>query len=355
MSPSELHLVVPGPLNQRTGGYIYDASIVDGLRRMGWRVVVHELEGRFPEADQTAHASLTRVLADLPDDTHVVVDGLAMGGLPRPLHAHGLRLRIVGLVHHPLADETGLDADQRHRLAASERDALSVCRGVLVTSSKTASRLTAYGVPAARVRAVPPGTEPARRADGPGPGAPPQILCVGAVIPRKAQDVLVRALARLSETPWRCVCAGSLTRHLVYATAVQTQAAEAGFTERVRFVGECEPEVLDELYHSSSLFALPSYDEGYGMALSEALARGLPVVSTTGGAIPDTVPEGTGILVPPGDDVALAAVIDDLLTDASRRRNLASAARRYAATLPDWDQAAAAFASAVAALGSAAT
>ena len=343
-------MVVPGPLDQRTGGYIYDACIVDGLRRMGWRVVVHELDGAFPEADETAHASLTRVLADLPDDTHVVVDGLAMGGLPQPLRAHGLRLRIVGLVHHPLADETGLDARQRHRLAASERDALSVCRGVLVTSSKTASRLAAYGVPAARVCTVPPGTEPVRRADGPGPGAPPQILCVGAVIPRKAQDVLVRALVRLSEQPWSCVCAGSVTRHLAYARAVQTQATEAGFTERVRFVGECAPDVLDQLYHSSSLFALPSYDEGYGMALTEALARGLPVVSTTGGAIPDTVPDGTGILVPPGDDQVLATVLDDLLTNASRCRSLASAARRYAATLPDWDQAAAAFAAALAAL-----
>ena len=348
-------MVVPGPLDQRTGGYIYDACIVDGLRRMGWHVVVHELDGTFPEGDETAHASLTGVLAELPDDTCVVVDGLAMGGLPQPLHAHSLRLRIVGLVHHPLAEETGLDARQRHRLAASERDALSVCRGVLVTSSKTAARLTAYGVPASRVCAVTPGTEPARRADGPGPGAPPQILCVGSVIPRKAQDVLVRALARLREKRWSCICAGSLTRDLRFARAVQTQAVDAGLTKKVRFVGECAPDTLDALYHSSSLFALPSYDEGYGMALSEALARGLPVVSTTGGAIPDTVPDGTGILVPPGDDQALATALDGLLTDALRRRSLASAARRYAATLPDWDQAAAAFAEAVAAIGARAT
>ncbi len=352
MSPPNLHLVVPGPLDQRTGGYIYDASIVAGLRRMGWRVVVHELEGTFPEADAVAHASLTQALTDLPDDARVVVDGLAMGGLPQPLHDHGGRLRIVGLVHHPLADETGLDAHQRHRLSASEREALSACRGVLVTSATTASRVTAYGVRATRVCAVPPGTDPVPPADGPGPGAPPQILCVGAVIPRKAQDVLVRAVARLREKPWRCICAGSVTRDPAYAAAVETQVIDAGLTERVRLVGECEPDALDALYHSSSVFALPSYDEGYGMALSEALARGLPVVSTTGGAIPDTVPDGTGILVPPGDDQALAAVLDELLANAAQCRSLASAARRYAATLPNWDQAAAAFAAAVTALGS---
>ena len=353
MSQPELHVVVPGPLDQRTGGYLYDARMVDGLRRMGWHVVVHELDGTFPETDDCAHASLTRVLNDLTDDTRVVIDGLAMGGLPQPLQAHGARLRIVGLVHHPLADETGLNAPQRVRLAALEQDALSACRGVLVTSATTASRLVTYGVPRARVCIVPPGTAPARQADGPEPGAPPQILCVATVIPRKAQDVLVRALARLREEPWSCICAGSVTRNTGYASAVQTQAIDAGLARKVRFVGECAPEVLEDLYRSSSLFVLPSYDEGYGMALSEALARGLPVVSTTGGAIPDTVPNDTGILVSPGDDQALAIAIDDLLTDSWRRRRLAIAARQYASTLPDWEEAAARFAAAVSALDSA--
>ncbi len=350
MNHPDLHLIVPGRLDQRTGGYLYDSHMVSGLRQLGWRVVVHELAGAFPQADDTASASLTRVLSGLPDDTRVVVDGLAMGGLPQPLHAHGARLRIVGLVHHPLADETGLEADQRVRLSASERDALSVCRGVVVTSATTAARLAAYGVPSDRVCAVPPGTDPAPQADGPGPGAPPRMLCVGTVIPRKAHDVLVRALMRLREKRWSCVCAGSVTRHPAYAATVQSQTVDAGLADRVQFVGECAPDVLDGLYHSSSLFVLPSYDEGYGMALTEALARGLPVVSTTGGAIPDTVPPEVGILVPPGDEGALASVLDELLTDASRRTRLAHAARQHASTLPDWDQATAAFARALTAL-----
>lgn len=350
MSRSDLNVVVPGPLDQLTGGYIYDRRIVDGLRRIGWCVAVHELDGTFPEADAEAHASLTRVLADLPNDTRVVVDGLAMGGLPEPLRPHAARLQLLGLVHHPLADETGLTLERRHQLAASERAALSLCRGILVTSATTASRLAVYGVSADRVRAVPPGTDPARQADGPGPGAPPQILCVGSLIPRKAQDVLVRALVHVRAKPWRCICAGSASRHHEYANVVRSQVVDAGLADRVRFVGECTPDVLDELYHSSSLFVLPSYDEGYGMALSEALARGLPVVSTTGGAIPDTVPADAGILVPPGDDLALAAALDDLLTDRSHRQSLAMAARAHAETLPNWDQASAAFALAVAEL-----
>ena len=358
MIAPDLHVLVPGSLDQRTGGYIYDARMVAGLRRLGWRVVVHNLEGAFPDADEPARSSFIHTLAQLPDGARVVIDGLALGGLPAPVRANSHRLRILALVHHPLADETGLELRQRDRFAALEREALAACAGALVTSEFSVSRMEAFGVAPARVRAVPPGTEPVRPATGPGPDDPPRLLCVASVIPRKGQDVLVRALARLREPPWSCVCAGSLTRAAAYASAVQDQAREAGLARRIRFAGECEPEALEDLYHSSSLFVLPSHYEGYGMVLTEALARGLPVVSTTGGAIPYTVPADAGVLVPPGDDEALAGALGDLLWDApgrtrnhassscDRRATLAAAARRHAANLPDWDQAAEAFAAA---------
>ena len=355
MTPPELHLVVPGSLDQRTGGYIYDACMVAGLRRQGWRVTVHNLDGVFPDADDRARASFIRTLASLPNGARVLIDGLALGGLPTPAHANRRRLRILALVHHPLAEETGLEPRQRDRFAALEREALAACTGVLVTSTFIARRMEALGVPATRVRAVPPGTEPVRPARGPGPDDPPRLLCVASVIPRKGQDVLVHALVRLREVAWSCVCAGSLTRAPAYASAVQEQARQAGLAERTHFPGECTPETLDHLYHSSSLFVLPSHYEGYGLALSEAMARGLPVISTTGGAIPCTVPAAAGVLVLPGDDEALADALGDLLSDApdgarnaadARRAKLATAARRHAASLPTWDQAGQAFASA---------
>jgi glycosyltransferase involved in cell wall biosynthesis len=86
------------------------------------------------------------------------------------------------------------------------------------------------------------------------------------------------------------------------------------------------------------------------MALAEALVRGLPVVSTTGGAISDTVPSGAGVLVPPGDDRALAGALEPLLAEpegAERRAALGAAASRYGRMLPSWDEAIAAFAKAV--------
>ena len=351
-------MVVPGPLDQRTGGYIYDARMVAGLRRLGWRVVVHNLDGDFPDVDARARASFAQTLAELPDHARVVVDGLAMGALPEPVRAHNGRLRILALVHHPLADETGLDPRRRDRFAALEREALAACTAVLVTSDFTTSRLEAFGVSPDRVRAVRPGVDRVPRAAGPGPDKPPMLLCVATVKQRKGQDVLVRALEHVRHLPWRCVCAGSLTRDPVYADCVREQVRAAALADRVRLVGECESDELDDLYDRSSLFVLPSHYEGYGMVFTEALARGLPVVGTTGGAIPDTVPTDAGILVPPGDDAALAEAIGSLLdagpgdaaAGAGRCARLAAAARRHAATLPSWEAAATAFAEAALAL-----
>ncbi len=355
MSGPELHVIVPGPLDQRTGGYVYDARMVVGLRGLGWEVVVHELSGNFDQPDVRARTSLTRTLVELPDGARVIIDGLALGGLPGPARDHHERLRILALVHHPLADETGLAPKQRERLAALEREALTACTGVIVTSDFSAHRIAAFGVPAGQVRAVFPGTDPARPAKGPGPKAEPRLLCVASVIPRKGQDILVHALIRLRATRWNCICAGSLTRAPGYAAAVQEKVRACGLDERISFLGESEPDALDALYDGSSVFVLPSHYEGYGMALTEALARGLPIVSTTGGAIPYTVPAEAGVLVPPGDDEALAAALEPLLSPVSnnggpsgrqRLATLAAAARRYATSLPDWNQATRAFADA---------
>ena len=340
MKPKQLHVVVPGAINQRTGGYLYDSRIVDGLRRLGWSVVVHELSGIFPGPDREALDSLTRVLEKLPDHSCVVIDGLAMGGFPEPLQLHRTRLSLIGLVHHPLADETGLDKVRRLRLVELEQAALLSCRRVVVTSPATALRLSDYGVSSEKVSVVCPGTDPARQAVGPDDVEAPQILCVATLIPRKGHDVLIRSLSTLREILWNCVCVGSLVRDPDYAQAVQQQTVAADLTDRIRFIGECDSRVLDDFYHSSSVFVLPSYDEGYGMVLSEALARGLPIVSTTAGAIPETVSQDAAILVPPGDDQVLAAALSRLLTDTDHRLRLAKAARKYGTALPDWCQAA---------------
>ena len=350
MSTQELHLIGPGPLDQRTGGYLYDARIAEGLTALGWTVSTHGLEGRFPEGDACAESSLARTLEGIAQGAQVVLDGLAMSPLPDPLRAHRERLRLIALIHHPLADETGLEAAQRTRLARLESEALAQCAGVVVTSAFTARRLGEYGVPASRVRVVPPGTDPAQAAVGPGPGEPPRLLCVGSVSPRKGQDVLVRALAHVADLSWSCLCAGSLTRAPEFADSVLELARTLGLEDRIDFPGELGAPDLDTLYHSASIFVLATHYEGYGMVLAEALARGLPVLSTRGGAVPDTVPPEAGVLVPPGDKRALAAALRELLSGsegAAQRAGLAEGSLRHGRSLPTWGDAALAFERAV--------
>ena len=350
MSAGELHVIVPGPLAQRTGGYLYDARIAEGLTALGWTVSTHGLEGRFPEGDACAESSLARTLEGIAQGARVVLDGLAMSPLPDPLRAHRDRLRLIALIHHPLADETGFEAAERARLARLESEALAQCAGVVVTSAFTARRLGEYGVPASRVRVVPPGTDPAQAAVGPGPGEPPRLLCVGSVSPRKGQDVLVRALAHVADLSWSCLCAGSLTRAPEFADSVLALARTLGLEDRIDFPGELGAPDLDTLYHSASIFVLATHYEGYGMVLAEALARGLPVLSTRGGAVPDTVPYEAGVLVPPGDERALAAALRELLSGsegAARRAGLAEGSLRHGRSLPTWGDAALAFERAV--------
>ena len=340
-----LDFIVPGDPAQRTGGYLYDAHIVAALRGLGWTVDVHGLPGRFPDADATARDALERTLAALPSDRLVVVDGLALGGLPEVAIRHGRRLPLVALVHHPLADERGLSPARRHCLLASERAALAAAAHVITTSRWTARRLADFGLQQSRVRTVEPGVTPLALA--PADGEPPRLLCVGTVSPRKGQDLLVRALARLRDTPWHCDCIGSSTRDPDFARAVAGLIREADLDERIQLHGECDDARLRAAYAGADLFVLPSHYEGYGMVVTEAIAAGLPVLTTTGGALAETLPPGAGIAVPPDDVDALAAALGALLGDRAHRHALRDGARKARAALRDWPQAGAEFAAAL--------
>lgn len=352
MTPG-LHVLLPGTLGARTGGTIYDARMVAGLRQAGWSVIVHELAGRVPEADQRTRDALEGALAGIPDGARAIVDGLVAGDQPETLARHAGRLALLVLVHHPLADETGLPGPLRARLLQHERETLALADGVVVTSGFTARRVAELGVAADRVRVAVPGTDPVPPAAGPEPGAPPRLLCVGSLTERKGQDVLVRALERIGDLRWECALVGSTGRDPEFAARVRERIGAAGLGERIEIAGEVDEEALARQYARASVFVSAAWYEGYGMALAEALARGLPVVSTRGGAIAETVPEGAAALVEAGDERALAGALRELLEPANgpaRRGAMAAAAREHARQLPTWPEAAAGFAAAVLAL-----
>ncbi|MDM0012797.1 glycosyltransferase family 4 protein [Variovorax sp. J22P168] len=346
MSDRHCSFLVPGDIYTRTGGYTYDRHIIDGLRAAGWQVDLAALGDSYPEPDAAAIARTRELIESLPDGTLVVVDGLAFGAMDRIAAAHERRLRWVALVHHPLALETGLSADLRQRLFESERRALAAARHVIVTSRSTARALADFDVSATRVTVIEPGT--ARSALAAGSGAPaPSLLCVATITPRKGHALMVEALAALRDRPWTLHCAGSLSMDPACATGLRAAIRRHGLEDRIVLHGERDEARLEALYAAADVFVLPSFHEGYGMALAVALAHGLPVVSTLAGAIPDTVPSTAGLLVPPGDVEALRDALRQVLDDAGLRSRLAAGAREARGQLPTWDDSAAAFARAL--------
>jgi glycosyltransferase involved in cell wall biosynthesis len=325
--------LVPGDLDTLTGGYAYDRQIIGGLRATGWDVDVLGLQGA---AEQ---------IADIPDGRVVVADGLAFGVIPDIVTQHAQRLRWVALVHHPLALETGLSERQSQQLFESEQRALASARLVIVTSPATATALGRYGLPASRIQVVEPGTHPAPLATGSLNGL--SLLCVATVTPRKGHEVLIEALCGLQDRAWTLHCVGSLNRNADTARALRAAIAMHGMSERIHLHGEVDEAQLAARYAQADVFVLPSFHEGYGMVLAEALAHGLPIVSTTAGAIPDTVPREAGLLLPPGDALALRAALAQLLDDAGLRASLAAGARTARAGLPGWPHAVAEFAQAL--------
>ncbi len=207
------------------------------------------------------------------------------------------------------------------------------------------SHATAAGVAALHgrddVAVVPPGVDAAPAATASEAGT--RLLCVAAVTPRKGHDVLLDALARLAANPWALVLAGPPGRDAAFAAAMRDRAAAHGLTERVRFAGPLAGTALDAAYADADLLVLASRAEPYGMVVTEALARGIPVVASRVDGVPEalgTGPDGTtpGLLVPPGDSAALALALDAWLSDAALRRRLRAAAHARRARLTGWDE-----------------
>ncbi|RUR53218.1 glycosyltransferase family 4 protein [Vreelandella populi] len=346
-----LTLIIVGELTQRTGGYIYDARMVEALRQQGHTVEVVSLAGCFPAADAEAAEQLAAALGALPEGAQVIIDGLAMGALPEVIAQHAKRLMITALVHHPLGDEQGLSESEQAHFHQSELAALATVSRIIVTSRFTERRLQAladqYAMPLkARVSVVEPGVETASPSAASAPGEPIRLLCVATLVPRKGQDLLVRALAGVPTGTWQCDCYGG-PRDAAFADRVQQLININRLEASIRLHGECDEAALTQAYQNAHALVLPSWYEGYGMVVTEALARGLPVITTTGGALDETLPDGAGLKVAPGDVVALEQALSRFCSDADLRAELRAGAMATREMLSDWQEAGTAFAQAL--------
>jgi glycosyltransferase involved in cell wall biosynthesis len=329
---------IPGDIATVTGGYAYDRRVIAELERLGWEVDLIGLGEGFPRPSPRQKAEGEARLLSAQGDGPVVVDGLAFGVLPEIAASLRRSRPLVALVHHPLALETGLTNDESERLQTSERAALASAHHVVATSKWTAELLAdRFGVTPERLLVVPPGTDRAPFSSGSSDGTV-RLLSVGAIGPRKGFDLLVEALAQLATLPWHLAIAGDRERDAAAVARLDGLIVRHGLERRIDSLGKVSPERLAALYADADLFVLASRFEGYGMAFAEALAHGLPVIGTTGGATLHTVPASAGRLVAPGDVDALAGALRDLIEHSALRQRLAAGARAAAATLPSWAQ-----------------
>ena len=336
----ELHFIFPGDPETLTGGYIYDNRIVDGLWDRGWKVCRHILPDGFPFPHASSLDKASEVLGRIPDDRLVIIDGLALAPMVELIERHSARLVLIGLIHHPLAEETGITAAQKSLLWVQERRVLAMCARVVVTSSTTAAALASnYGVGPDRLVVIEPGVDAAPLAVGPRK-AVINLLSVATVTPRKGHDLLIAALAPLRKQSWRLSCVGDLERDPVTTAHVRKCVARFGLESRIKFRGVLGQSALARQYHSADLFVLASQHEGYGMALAEALACGVPIVATRVGAIPVTVPTNAGLLVPPGSSRDLTSALMRFFDEPRLRMRLKAGARASRLRGRSWDVAA---------------
>ncbi|WP_181704262.1 glycosyltransferase family 4 protein [Chthonobacter albigriseus] len=327
---------IPGDITQRTGGYGYDRRI---LAELGPTIGMEHLplSGGFPDPSAADLDAAAASFAALGDRTVVLVDGLAYALLADVVRRERERLAFVALCHHPLALETGLDPETAARLKRQETEALALARAVIVTSPPTADLLVqAFGVPRPAITVAVPGTDP--RPASPCAGSPPVLVTLATLTKRKGHDVLVDALARLTDLAWRADFVGGTHFDPDWTAEIEARIARAGLGERVRLSGPVDDTA--GVLGAADLFVLPSRYEGYGMAFAEAMAHGLPIVAARAGAVPDVVPETAGILVPPDDPDALAAAIRSMLHDRALIERYREGSRAAGAALPGWGDAA---------------
>jgi glycosyltransferase involved in cell wall biosynthesis len=336
-----VHVVVPEGIDdpaRPSGGNTYDRRVCRGLAGLGWAVHEHAVPGAWPRPGEAGHAALARAIRRIPDGAVVLLDGLIASSAPEALVPHARRLRQVVLVHMPLGHRP--PDEEAGAVRAREREVLAAAAAVVTTSAWTRRRLgKLYALPADRVHVIEPGVDAACLASGTAAGD--SLLCIAALTPDKGHDVLLDGLAMATDLSWRCECVGSVVRDPAFAEGVRRRARDSGLGDRVRFPGPCTGQKLDRAYAAADLLVLASHAETYGMVLTEALSRGLPVLATEVGGVSETLghaEDGTrpGLLVPPGDPAVLGAALRTWLEDAELRERLRLAARGRRAKLRPW-------------------
>lgn len=375
MSAGSSHGPAVGLLTYSTkprGGVVHTIELAEALARQGTGVELTALgdpaTGFFrPVTVPCTFVAPPAPAPSLEERVFGAVDALAgalgrrRSGLPGIVHAQdciagraacrvrdaGAPIVVVRTVHH-------VDDFSTPALIECQERAILEPDHVLVVSTQWQEILERdFGV---RAQVVPNGVDAARFSRRPGPGdtealrarvgatGRPLLLSVGGLEPRKGSEHLVRALHRLRSLvpvpPVLAVVGGhSFQDHRAYRQSVLDLAGSLGLAAGADFVevGTVPDDEMPAWYHAADVLAFPSVKEGFGLAVVEAMAAGLPVVTSDLPVFREYLVHGRdALLVPPGDAAGIAAAVASVLGEADLRARLAAAGRRVAARF-GWD------------------
>jgi glycosyltransferase involved in cell wall biosynthesis len=281
--PPAIRLLVPGNIRHNSGGNVYNTALAQGLEHLGAEVTIQPVAGYWPVGSKEERRRLAGLLTTgttAGTATVTIVDGLVASGAPDAMEAAAAAGHAPWvLLHMPLDEHPDLEVR-----------ALRAAAGVICTSGSAAAEITRrHGL--AGIRAALPGTERGQLAAG---SEPPRLLAVAALLPNKDQLILLGALALLQDLEWTAALVGSDTADTDYARQVAAAVEQHGLGGRVQLPGELTGEALEQQWHAADLSLLISKVEAFGMAVTESVARGVPVIVRAGTGAVEALGLGAG-------------------------------------------------------------
>jgi glycosyltransferase involved in cell wall biosynthesis len=334
-----LSLVTVGDPDRQTGGYRYHRMMERAAHAHGADMRSFSIPALAWPLGIVPAARTVRAASDRSDG--ILLDSIA-AALAAPWIRRE-RMPVVAVVHQRPG---GVDHGpiRSSTQGAVDRLAYRHASGVVAAAESLVEDLCRSGVPAERIRVVPPGC------DVPVAAGPPRdlrrgrraaVLCVANWSPTKGILELLDAFASLPDDSATLWLVGSHEADRAYAARVHRRISSADLSRRVVVCGPMPVEEVGRLYRSADVFALCSLVDAYGTAWAEAIAAGLPVIGWRAANLPRLAEHGREALMPPpGDRRGLAAALRTMTTDAATRDRFAAAARRRAETLPTWRESA---------------
>jgi len=335
--PLNLHFLCPGNINSLTGAHIFTKRLTDGLKKNGHHVVIHQLTNDFPFPSDNSLQETQNILNLIPPSEIIIFDNLISTAIPGLLKEMDNKERLVCLFHLPLSIYPGFSAYQREILTASEDETLSYTHNILAVGPFVENFLINHGVDKKRIILTFPGVDvfPQKKIY---PTKPRKLISVANFIRSKGHVPLVKALTALKNINWILDCYGDLDQDRQYLADLQAMIRRSDLQKKIFIHGTISGKALSEAYLNADLFIHPSEFETYGIAITEALAHGIPVVSSTGGGTLSTVPATMGKFFKPDDVYGLVTLLEVLFENTEIYKKLCTEASKYKNQAIPWQK-----------------